>query len=162
MPSISYGIEGRLAPDFGIDTWFNLPEGKSRVELADHADQCVYLYCFQSWCPGCHSLGFPAMLRMMELFADEPKLAFLTVQTVFEGFGTNTLDAAREVARKYELDIPVGHDPGPESSGSVLMPRYRTGGTPWTIVIDRDRRVRFNGFQADVAMLAEGIRMLCR
>ena len=22
-----------------------------------------------------------------------------------------------------------------------------TGGTPWTIVIDRDRRVRFNGFQ---------------
>ncbi len=98
----------------------------------------------------------------MELFADEPKLSFLTVQTVFEGFETNTLDAAREVARKYQLEIPVGHDPGPQSSGSVLMPRYRTGGTPWTIVIDRGRRVRFNGFQADVEMPAEGIRMLCR
>ena len=98
---------------------------------------------------------------MMELFADEPKLAFLTVQTVFEGFGSNTLESAREVADKYELDIPVGHDPGPESRGSILMRRYRTGGTPWTIVIDRDRRVRFNAFQADVEMLAEGVKLLC-
>jgi hypothetical protein len=99
---------------------------------------------------------------MMELFADESNLAFLTVQTVFEGFGTNTLDAAREVAQRYALEIPVGHDAGPNASGSVLMPRYRTGGTPWTIVIDRGRKVRFNGFQADVEMLAEGIKMLCR
>lgn len=162
MPSVSYGIEGQQAPELGVDTWFNVPVGKSRVELADYAGQCIYLYCFQSWCPGCHSHGFPTMLRMMELFADEPKLSFLTVQTVFEGFGTNTLEAAREVARKYSLDIPVGHDPGPDSSGSVLMPRYRTGGTPWTIVIDSAGKVRFNGFQADVGMLAEGIKMLCR
>jgi len=162
VPSVSYGIEGQPAPDFNVDTWLNVPAGAARVELADYADVCVYLYCFQSWCPGCHSHGFPALLRMMELFADEPRLAFVTVQTVFEGFDTNTLDAARKVAEKYQLDIPVGHDPGVQQSGSVLMPSYRTGGTPWTIVIDRDRRVRFNGFQADVEMLAEGIKMLCR
>jgi hypothetical protein len=89
-------------------------------------------------------------------------LAFVTVQTVFEGFDTNTLDSAREVAQRYKLDIPVGHDPGPNQSGSLLMHRYRTGGTPWTIVIDRDRRVRFNAFRTDTEMLAEGIRMLCR
>ncbi len=162
MPSISYGIEGERAPDFGVDTWLNVPSAAARVELADYADQCVYLYCFQSWCPGCLSHGFPTLLRMMELFEDEPRLAFVTVQTVFEGFSTNTLDAAREVGERYQLAIPIGHDPGPESSGSVVMGRYRTGGTPWTIVIDRDRRVRFNGFQADAEMLAEGIKMLCR
>ena len=162
MPSISYGIEGESAPELGVDTWLNLPAGKSRLELADYADQCVYLYCFQSWCPGCHSHGFPTLLGMMELFADEPNLAVLSVQTVFEGFGTNTLDAAREVAQRYALEIPVGHDAGPNASGSVLMPRYRTGGTPWTIVIDRNQKVRFNGFHADVEMLAEGIKMLCR
>ena len=162
MPSISYGIEGESAPDFGVDDWLNAPAAAPPVELADFAGMCVYLYCFQSWCPGCHSHGFPTMLRMMELFADEPKLAFVTVQTVFEGFDTNTLDSAREVAQRYELEIPVGHDPGPNQSGSVLMRRYRTGGTPWTIVIDRDRRVRFNAFRTDADMLAEGIRMLCR
>ena len=162
MPSIAYGIEGERAPDFGVDTWFNVASGVSRIELADCADRCVYLYCFQSWCPGCHSHGFPALLRMMELFAEGPKLAFVTIQTVFEGLDTNTLDAARQVVEKYKLDIPVGHDPGPQSSGSILMHRYRTGGTPWTIVIDRDRRVRFNSFREDVEMLAEGIKMLCR
>ncbi len=162
MPSISYGIEGDRAPNFDVDTWLNVTAGKTVVELADYKDRCVYLYCFQSWCPGCHSHGFPTMLRMMELFADEPKLAFVTVQTVFEGFDTNTLDSAREVAKKYQLDIPVGHDPGADQSGSVLMRQYRTGGTPWTIVIDRERRVRFNGFQADAEMLAESIKMLCR
>lgn len=161
MPSISYGIEGDRAPNFDVDTWLNVTTGKTVVELADYKDRCVYLYCFQSWCPGCHSHGFPTMLRMMELFADEPKLAFVTVQTVFEGFDTNTLDSAREVAKKYELDIPVGHDPGAEQSGSVLMRHYRTGGTPWTIIIDRERRVRFNGFQVDAEMLAESIKMLC-
>ncbi len=162
MPSISYGIEGQQAPGFGVDTWLNLPRGASGVELSDFEDVCVYLYCFQSWCPGCHSRGFPALLHMMDLFADEPRLSFLTVQTVFEGFEANTLDSAREVAEKYQLDIPVGHDPGVEQSGSILMRRYRTGGTPWTIVIDRNRQVRFNGFQADVDMLAEGIKLLCR
>ena len=151
-----------MAPDFGVDTWLNVPSEASRVELADYADRCVYLYCFQSWCPGCHSQGFPALLHMLEFFAGEPRLAFVAVQTVFEGFDTNSLEAARGVAQKYQLDIPIGHDPGPESSGSIVMRRYRSGGTPWTIVIDRDRRVRFNGFQADVEMLAEGIKMLCR
>ena len=149
-----------MAPDFGVDTWLNVPSEASRVELADYAD--VYLYCFQSWCPSCHSHGFPALLRMLELFAGERRLAFVTVQTVFEGFDTNSLEAAREVAQKYQLGIPIGHDPGPDSSGSIVMRRYRSGGTPWTIVIDRDRRVRFNGFQTDVEMLAEGIKMFCR
>ena len=38
------------------------------------------------------------MLRMMELFADELKLAFVTVQTVFEGFETkSTEDSLRWV-----------------------------------------------------------------
>lgn len=162
MPTISYGIEGERAPEFGVDTWLNLSPGASSVEISDYDDVCLYLYCFQSWCPGCHSHGFPTMLRMMEMLSDEPRLAFLTVQTVFEGFDTNTLDGAREVAQRYKLEIPVGHDPGAEQSGSILMRRYRTGGTPWTIVIDRNRRVRFNAFQADVEMLAEGIKMLCR
>ena len=51
----------------------------------------------------------------------------LSAATIFEGFDTNTLDSAREVAQRYELDIPVGHDPGPNRSGSILMRRYRTG-----------------------------------
>ncbi len=162
MPSVSYGIEGEQAPEFGVQTWINAPDDRLRVELADYTGRCVYLYCFQSWCPGCHSHGFPTLLRLMDTFANEPKLSFVAVQTVFEGFEANTVDAAADVADKYDLAIPIGHDAGPNNSGSILMPRYRTGGTPWTILIDATGKVRFNAFQADPEMLAEGIKMLCR
>ena len=29
---------------------------------------------------------------------------------------------------------------------SVVMRRYRSGGTPWTVIIDRDGVVRYNDF----------------
>ncbi len=162
MSQTSYGIEGRPAPELGVDIWLNPPDAKSKVELGDYVGQCLYLYCFQAWCPGCHSHGFPTLLRTMETFEDERHLSFLAVQTVFEGFETNTLEAARRVADKYGLSIPVGHDPGPEREGSTLMKRYRSGGTPWTVLIDRSGKVRFNGFQPDDRALQETIRSLCR
>ena len=46
-----------------------------------------------------------------------------------------------------QLPIPTAHDPGPSGRGSLLMRRYRSGGTPWTILIDRKGVVRFNGFR---------------
>ena len=44
MPSVSYGIEGEPAPEFGVETWLNAPPEAGNVELADYADVCVYLY----------------------------------------------------------------------------------------------------------------------
>ena len=71
---------------------------------------------------------------------------FLAVQTVFEGFDVNTPEAAKESADKFGLEIPVGHDSGPARDGSYLMRRYRSGGTPWTAIIDRAGVVRANSF----------------
>jgi len=68
------------------------------------------------------------------------------VQTVFEGFSTNTRDRAWETAREYKLTIPVGHS-GTDNRRSVLMQRYRTGGTPWVVVIDKKGIVRYNAFR---------------
>jgi len=73
-------------------------------------------------------------------------VAFVAVQTVFEGFETNTARAAKESADEHGLTIPVGHDDGPDSKRSYLMGRYRSGGTPWVVIIDRDGIVRFNAF----------------
>lgn len=62
----TYGIEGERAPAWGVASWFNLPDDKTRLDIQDFEDQVVYLYCFQSWCPGCHSRGFPALLHTMK------------------------------------------------------------------------------------------------
>lgn len=70
----------------------------------------------------------------------------MAVQTVFEGFGTNTFEKAREVAARYELTIPVGQS-GEDGVRSALMNRYRTGGTPWVVLIDRQGIVRYNDFR---------------
>jgi hypothetical protein len=40
----------------------------------------------------------------------------------------------------------MGHDPGTTGKRSSIVERYRTGGTPWTILIDRAGVVRANEF----------------
>ncbi len=151
--SATYGIQGSNAPSWGVETWFNLPESKQRLDVHDFRDRVLYLYCFQSWCPGCHSSGFPTLQAMMSEYEDNHDVAFVAIQTVFEGFDANTLEKARQIAREYALDLPFGHDPGPEGGRSLVMQRYRTGGTPWIILIGGDGLVIFNDFHADLDKL---------
>ena len=162
MQSPSYGILGAQAPAWNIEKWYNLSVGKNATDLADYADNVVYLYCFQSWCPGCHSSGFPSLVAAIDMFRDVTDVSFIAVQTVFEGFEVNTAAKAQETAERYQLTIPVGHDPGPDNSGSVLMRHYRTGGTPWTVVIGRDGFVHFNDFHAGTGSICRLIDMLRR
>jgi len=144
------GIRDQPAPSWGVTDWHNLPRGVSTLDVADFRGKVVYLYCFQSWCPGCHRSGFPTLRSMIDKYTRADDVAFVAVQTVFEGYGTNTPAAARRTARQYDLKIPVGHD-GSSGRRSVLMGRYRTGGTPWTVIIDKSGVVRFNDFHANVA-----------
>ena len=57
--------------------------------------------------------------------------------------------------------MPVGYD-GHVDGGrtSVFMHRFGTGGTPWTIVIDKKGKVQFNGGTPDVDTLKELIDKL--
>ena len=92
------GIKGKSAPHLKVDEWVSLPKGqKTGPKLDDLKGKVIYLYCFQSWCPGCHSSGFPTLQKVIKEFGDDPDVAILTVQTVFEGFGTNTTDAAKKI-----------------------------------------------------------------
>ena len=139
------GILGQTAPPLGVNQWFNLPGGRQSIDVTDLGGKVVYLYGFQSWCPGCHRYGFPTLQKLIQHYKGNEDVAFIAVQTVFEGFGTNTFDAAKHTADRYGLEIPVGHSGSPHQ-GSTVMRRYRTGGTPWTVIIDRKGIVRFNDF----------------
>ena len=142
------GILNQKAPSWNVDQWLGLPDGEKTLDVADFKGKVLYLYCFQSWCPGCHSHGFPTLQKAIEHFKGDKEVAFVAVQTVFEGFSSNTLKRAGETAERYHLDIPIGHS-GSEGRFSALMRNYRTGGTPWTIIIDKQGVVRFNGFQIE-------------
>lgn len=69
----------------------------------------------------------------------------MAVQTTFEGYSINTLDKAKATMARYNLSIPTGQS-GSEATRSRLMQAYRTGGTPWTIIIDKSGVVRYNDY----------------
>ncbi len=144
------GIAGRAAPSWGVTQWINLPEGAVTLDVDDFKGKVLYVLGFQSWCPGCHSQGLPTLQRLIGEYRDADDVAFVAVQTVFEGYSTNTPGRAWDTAREYALEIPVGHD-GSDGRRSSIMQRYRTGGTPWVIIIDKQGRVRYNDFHIGLA-----------
>ena len=62
------GILGRDAPKWDVPTWINLPAETEDLEIQDLLGRVVYLYCFQSWCPGCHRRGFPTLTTLIDRF----------------------------------------------------------------------------------------------
>lgn len=152
------GITGQRAPELRVPIWLSNVEGELRI--ADLDVPVVYLYSFQSWCPGCHRHGFPTLKKVKSALESKGlagQVRFVAVQTVFEGHDQNTPEAARRSVADHGLvDIPLGHDAGDPPG---LMVDYRAGGTPWTVIIGPrpDRTVLYNDFHADPAGLLRGI-----
>ncbi|MCH7870168.1 MAG: TlpA family protein disulfide reductase [Planctomycetes bacterium] len=153
------GILNKPAPGWGVKKWLNLADGVRSLDVSDFKGKVLYLYCFQSWCPGCHSHGFPTLQKMIKRYQGNDDVVFVAVQTVFEGFGSNTFEHAKRIAKRYDLDIPIGQS-GENGKRSPLMRAYRTGGTPWTVIIDRNGVVRFNDFHAKEPQASELIDRL--
>ena len=139
------GIVGKKAPPWSVESWTNLPKDKKRLNVDDFAGKVVYLYCFQSWCPGCHSSGFPTLKKVKESFKGRKDIVFVTMQTVFEGFDSNTKERGLATLAKFGLDVPLAMS-GSRTKRSTIMQSYRTRGTPWTIIIGPDGKVVWNGF----------------
>lgn len=143
------GIMGQEAPEFGISGWIDgdgTPMGD--IRLRDFRGKVVYLFLFQHWCPGCQSHGFPTLKEVSDNFANNDDVKFFAVQTVFEGHRANTPDKIVENQNQHGVSIPMCHDAGNPSTGnrSIVMSKYRAGGTPWTVIIDQDGEVVFNHF----------------
>lgn len=150
-----YGIEGRFAPELKVDYWIDKNGEATDFKLANYEGKWIFLKCFQSWCPGCHSHGFPALKKISDALADNPAIACAGIQTVFEGHYTNTVDKVREIQLRYDLRIPMGHDPGVDDGHPATMRDYRTGGTPWMILISPQREVVYNNFNINVDKVIE-------
>ena len=75
------GIEGRKAPSWGVGQWINLPPGTDSIDVGDFQGKVVYLYGFQSWCPGCRRYGFPTLTKLLGEYDDAEDVAFVAVQT---------------------------------------------------------------------------------
>ena len=139
------GITGQQAPEWAVSTWHQLPEGKSKLNVGDFKGKVLYLYFFQSWCPGCHSQGFPTLKSLHGKYKDDKEVGFAVIQTTFEGHRVNTASKLKSTAAKYKLPIPFGQSAG-DSGTPEIMRKYRSGGTPWVVVVDKSGKIQYNDF----------------
>lgn len=153
---MTMGIAHHAAPELRVPYWIDgQGNERSTLQLADLGPGYKLIYCFQAWCPGCHSRGFPTLKTLVNALSDRG-FGFAVVQTVFEGEAQNTPDRLKEMQDQYDLRIPFGHDPADGRYPSV-MEDYRTAGTPWFILIDPKGEVVFNDFSLDADRLIEAL-----
>lgn len=140
------------APEFEVLHWVDENGNRTgQVKLSDFKGKFKVVYCFQHWCPGCHNGGVPSLQKMVEALGRNDRIAFIAIQTVFEGHDANTYANMLDMQRKYKLRMPFGHDAGYDGrSRSNFMDNYRTGGTPWFVIIDPGDWIVFSGFQLNV------------
>ena len=144
------------APEFHVQDWIDANGNKSEtIRLSDFKGKFKIVYCFQNWCPGCHSKGLPDLKKMVDALSENKDIEFIAIQTVFEGYHENIFEKMVATQSQYDLKIPFGHDAGDDgNSRSNIMTNYQTGGTPWFIFIDKHDNVVFSDFHLnpDVAI----------
>ena len=155
-----YGIRGYQAPEIELDYWIDGSGKATEFSVTQSRGKWIFLKYFQNWCPGCHSSGFPTLKAFCDAFYGHPKVDIAAVQTVFEGRRSNTQDAVRELQLRYEIPATMGHDPGDEEADipAITMINYRTGGTPWLVLVNPEGTVVFNDFHVDRDKLIRYVR----
>ena len=155
---MQFGEIHRTAPELRVSEWID-ENGASRtpLKLSDLGDGYKIIYCFQHWCPGCHSRGFPTLKYLSDNLKDKG-FGFAVIQTVFEGSEVNTKDKLRVNQEQYGLKVPSGHDvPMNGERHPTFMEDYRSGGTPWFTVIDPDGKVVYADFRIDAKRFLDAL-----
>jgi hypothetical protein len=93
-------------------------------------------------------VGFPTLQKVTQAFKNENQVIFLAVQTVFEGYEFNSRNKLRKNQLEWGLKIPMAHAAGNPQTHDIpaIMSKYRSGGTPWTVLIDPKGKVAYNHF----------------
>jgi thiol-disulfide isomerase/thioredoxin len=153
---------GKGAPKWDVGPWHQLPTGKTSLDISDFKGKVLYIYCFQSWCPGCHQRGFPALQQVSRKYKDDDGVRFVVFQTVFEDRAdkpVNTFENLKKIAKKYALTMPFAQS-GSRKDRSKVMRAYKTRGTPWTMIIDKKGIIRYSAFHISPAGAGQLIEKL--
>ena len=93
--------------------------------------------------------------RLEDHYAKTADVVSFHLQTVWEGQHANKPETHKRIADHFKIKSPIGYDSHVDGARtSLVMTQYSTGGTPWTIVIDKKGIVRFSAVTpVDVSQL---------
>ncbi|MCC7076856.1 MAG: TlpA family protein disulfide reductase [Acidimicrobiia bacterium] len=129
--------------ELSVSAWVNSPP----IDLADLRGRVVMIETFQMLCPGCISHGLPLAQRVHRSFPDG-EVTVLGLHTVFEHHDVMGPDALAVFVAEYRIEFPVGVDRNEGRGIPETMGRYGLRGTPSTLLLDREGRLRRSIFGA--------------
>lgn len=132
----------RAAPEWAVSEWINGDPGR----LADHRDRVVLLHFFQLWCPGCNRFSIPLFHRWEEKYGARDDVLIVSIHSVFEGHSFQSANRLHGFVADKKIGHPVGIDDYADNNDRtpITMRRYRTGGTPQVVIIDKQGEIRFS------------------
>lgn len=133
-PALAY--VGDLAPALAVQEWVR---GKPTT-LDELQGKVVLLDIFQIICPGCHA-AHPEIVRMRERYADRG-FEVIGLAVAFEYESVQTPKHIRNYVERKDYPYAVAIDKGLTET----FRRYRSRGTPYTVLIDRKGRIRYLDF----------------
>ncbi len=147
-----HGIIGHSAPDLEVSQWIDGEGQPTSFTLANHRGKFVLMKFWQAWCPGCMNQGFPSLQKINAEFKESDYFVPIAIQTTFEGYAFNTADKMQEMQKRFDLPIIMGHEAGNQKThrNPSTMRNYRSGGTPWLVLISPQGKVLFNAFHINV------------
>lgn len=130
-------------PEWEIERWFNTD---GPLTVADLRGRVVLVHAFQMLCPGCVIHGVPQTQRVHRgLPAD--RVAVVGLHTVFEHHEVMSPAALETFIHEFRIEFPVGVDaPSGDGSEPRTMRTLGLRGTPTTLLLDRDGRIRLHHF----------------
>ncbi|MGQ0625871.1 MAG: peroxiredoxin family protein [Sporichthyaceae bacterium] len=132
-----------LAPELEVSEWLNGPE----QSLADLRGRVLLIKTFQMLCPGCVDYGLPQAQRVHQGF-ERAGVTVLGLHTVFEHHEVMGPAALAVFLTEYKYTFPVGIDRHDGGTQPLTMKRYGLQGTPSTVLVDREGRLRHTSFGA--------------
>lgn len=126
------------APEWRTSEWFNTTE---KLTLPGLRGRVVMVCAFQMLCPGCVSQGLPQAQRVAGLFAPD-EVTVVGLHCVFEHHDAMGATALRAFLHEYRIRFPVGIDEPDDVLQPHTMRAYGFEGTPTTVLIDREGRLR--------------------
>ena len=124
---MSVGIIGKSAPELRVSFWIDETGARREpLKLADLGPGYKVLYCFQDWCPGCHSRGFPTLKRLVEQLSGTRWKSSASTRrlTICVSRSVTTLRRREGDTRQSWRIIALQEHPG--SSSSILQVRSLT------------------------------------
>ncbi len=124
--------------EFDVTRWFNSPP----LEMEQLRGKVLLVEFFQMLCPGCVNHSLPQARRVHQMVKGD-QLVVLGIHSAFEHHAVTGPDALEVFLHEFGIRFPVAVD-RPSETGVLpaTMKRWQLEGTPTTMLVDRQGRVR--------------------